>query len=112
PHSRSLSLPATATTPLYTLSLHDALPIFQLARSAKPLLGGVLDVAQTLRRHILNAVRRENNYGLSFGKESKDSPKKVDGYAALMAAHEAEHDYHERGSKAPKKKRAGQVRFY
>ena len=84
----------------------------QLARSAKPLLGGVLDVAQTLRRHILNAVRRENNYGLSFGKESKDSPKKVDGYAALMAAHEAEHDYHERGSKAPKKKRAGQVRFY
>ncbi|PSL04124.1 phage terminase large subunit-like protein [Haloactinopolyspora alba] len=83
----------------------------RIARSAKPLLGGHGDIGATLRRHILNARRRVNNYGLSFGKESKDSPKKVDGYAALMAAHQAEHDYHERGQKKPTGKRAGRVHF-
>lgn len=50
-----------------------------------------------LRRHVLNARRRETPWGLSFGKESKDSPKKVDAYAALMLAHEALHDYRTRG---------------
>lgn len=48
---------------------------------------------RTLRRHVLNARRRNNNYGVSFGKESKGSPKKVDAYAALMLAHEAMTDY-------------------
>jgi len=48
---------------------------------------------RTFRRHVLNARRRNNNYGVSFGKESKDSPKKVDAYAALMLAHEAMNDY-------------------
>lgn len=42
-----------------------------------------------LRRHVLNARRRVNNYGLSFGKESKASSRKVDAYAALMLAHAA-----------------------
>lgn len=50
-----------------------------------------------LRRHVLNARRRTNNYGISFGKESKDSPRKVDLYAALMLAHEALHDLRTRG---------------
>jgi hypothetical protein len=76
----------------------------RLARTAQPLLGGHEDLGATLKRHILNARRRVNNYGLSFGKESKDSPKKVDGYAALMAAHQAEHDFHERGKKDTGKK--------
>lgn len=53
----------------------------------------------TLRRHVLNARRRTNNYGVSFGKESKDSPRKVDAYAALMLAHEALHDLRSRGKK-------------
>jgi hypothetical protein len=52
-----------------------------------------------LRRHVLNARRRTNNYGISFGKESKDSPRKVDLYAALMLAHEALHDLRTRGKK-------------
>lgn len=43
-------------------------------------------LAQTLRMHLLNARRRENKVGVSFGKETKDSPKKVDGYAALVLA--------------------------
>jgi hypothetical protein len=43
----------------------------------------------TLRRHALNARRRVNIHGVSFGKESAKSSKKVDAYAAWMLAHEA-----------------------
>ncbi|MEO7897025.1 MAG: terminase [Pseudolysinimonas sp.] len=62
-----------------------------------------------LKRHALNARRRTNNYGLSFGKESADSPKKVDLYAALMLAHEALYDLRTRGKKT--KKRTGRGYF-
>ena len=41
----------------------------------------------TLRRHVLNARRRLNQYGLSFGKDGRESKRKVDGYAALMLAY-------------------------
>src|SRR5687767_15575232 len=34
----------TATTEIYTLSLHDALPIFQNTRSARPLVEGSFPV--------------------------------------------------------------------
>lgn len=51
------------------------------------------DGDQTLRRHVLNAQRRDNKYGVSFDKESRDSPRKVDAYAALMLAHEAAVQY-------------------
>jgi phage terminase large subunit-like protein len=57
---------------------------------------------RTFRRHVLNARRRVNNYGVSFGKESKDSPRKVDAYAALMLAHEALNDYRTSGKKTKK----------
>ncbi|WP_198544816.1 MULTISPECIES: terminase [unclassified Streptomyces] len=53
----------------------------------------------TLKRHTLNARRRTNNYGLSFGKESRESPRKVDAYAALMLAHECLYDLRARGKK-------------
>jgi phage terminase large subunit-like protein len=56
-----------------------------------------------LKRHVLNARRRTNNYGVSFGKESRESPRKVDLYAALLLAHEALHDYRTRGRKAKRK---------
>lgn len=52
-----------------------------------------------LKRHAMNARRRENVYGVSFSKESPESPKKVDAYAALMIAHEALTDYRTRGKK-------------
>lgn len=52
-----------------------------------------------LRRHTMNARRRENVYGVSFSKESPESPKKVDAYAALMIAHEALNDYRQRGKR-------------
>lgn len=61
------------------------------------------DGDRDLRRHVLNAMRRENNYGVSFGKEGRESPRKVDLYAALMLAHEALYDFQTRGKK-PKQK--------
>ncbi|QMP84492.1 terminase large subunit [Streptomyces phage Endor1] len=63
----------------------------------------------TLRRHALNARRATNNYGVSFRKESKDSPRKVDAYAALLLAHEALMELRARGKKI--KKRTGRGYF-
>jgi hypothetical protein len=63
----------------------------------------------TLRRHVMNARRRTNNYGISFGKESKDSPRKIDAYAALMLAHEALYELRARGKKV--RKRTGRGYF-
>lgn len=40
----------------------------------------------TLRRHVLNTRRRLNAYGVSFGKEHRESKRKVDAYAAMMLA--------------------------
>ncbi|MEU4155705.1 terminase [Actinoplanes sp. NPDC026670] len=56
-----------------------------------------------LRRHVLNVYRRVNNYGVSFGKQSRESPRKVDLYAAMMLAFEAAHDFRTRGKKKPVK---------
>ncbi|GAA2843822.1 terminase [Actinoplanes cyaneus] len=44
------------------------------------------DGDQRLRRHVLNARRRPNRWGVSFGKETRESPKKVDALAALLLA--------------------------
>ncbi|MEU7168422.1 terminase [Streptomyces morookaense] len=38
----------------------------------------------TLRRHVENARKRPNQYGISFRKESRESRHKVDAYAALL----------------------------
>lgn len=48
-----------------------------------------------LKRHVLNAHRRSNNYGISFGKPS--DARKVDAYAATMLAYEAITDLRTRG---------------
>ncbi|MBX6387152.1 MAG: terminase, partial [Microbispora sp.] len=39
-----------------------------------------------LTRHVLNARRRPNRWGVSFGKETRESPKKVDALAAFILA--------------------------
>lgn len=52
-----------------------------------------------LRRHVLNARRRPNRYGISFGKESRESPNKVDAFAAAQLADMARHDLLETGWK-------------
>lgn len=55
----------------------------------------------TLRRHFLNARKRHNRYGVSFGKESRESPNKVDAFAAAQLADMARHDLIEKGWRAP-----------
>jgi hypothetical protein len=67
------------------------------------------DGDRALRRHVLNVRRRTNNYGVSFGKESRESPRKVDLYAALMLAHEALYDLRTRGKKS--RRRTGRGYF-
>lgn len=57
------------------------------------------------RAHFLNVHRRENNFGVSFGKESRESSRKVDIYAALMLAHECRRDFF--GKVKPEEKNTG-----
>lgn len=54
-----------------------------------------------LRRHALNAKAFETKWGTSFRKDSRESPNKVDGWAALLLAFIALNDLAERGRKAP-----------
>jgi hypothetical protein len=60
-----------------------------------------------LRRHVLNAKRRPNQHGISFGKERKDSPRKVDGFAALQLADMSRADY--MGGPGGQRQRTGRV---
>lgn len=62
-----------------------------------------------LRRHALNARRRENRWGTTFGKESRESPLKVDAYAATILAEMAARDLRESGQL---QRRTGHVYAY
>lgn len=59
----------------------------------------------SLRRHTMNARRYVNNYGTYFRKESQDSGRKVDAYAAWLLAHEALHRFLTRPK--PERKKTG-----
>lgn len=63
-----------------------------------------------LRRHVLNARRRPNRWGISFGKERRDSPRKVDAFAALQLADMARSDVVTATSKT--RQRTGRVWGY
>ncbi|MCZ0973154.1 terminase [Streptomyces albulus] len=49
---------------------------------------GSIEIADDSRliRHLKNARRRPNRYGIGIGKESRDSPRKIDAAAALIIA--------------------------
>ncbi len=51
---------------------------------AGPARGGKAE--EILTRHVLNARRRPNRWGVGFGKETRESPKKVDALASLILA--------------------------
>lgn len=58
-----------------------------------------------LTRHVMNARRRVDRYGgIGFGKESKNSKRKVDAYAALLLAWTCLRDWETKGK--PKKNRS------
>jgi hypothetical protein len=65
------------------------------------------DGGSLLRRHTLNAKRRPNQYGISFGKETRNSARKVDGFAAMQLADMARADLLAATTK--KKVRSGKV---
>ncbi|MEU7636553.1 hypothetical protein AB0C11_10730 [Streptomyces sp. NPDC039016] len=68
-------------------------------------------LGRTLRRHVLNARRRPNRYGLSFGKVNRESAHKVDAYAATLLADLARHRLIESGRTRPSE-RSGAVFFF
>ncbi|QRY61482.1 hypothetical protein JVX90_13780 [Gordonia sp. PDNC005] len=63
-----------------------------------------------LRTHVLNARRRLNSFGLSFGKEHRESARKVDGWAALLLADMARAKFQESGKRS--KPRTGEAFFF
>jgi hypothetical protein len=65
---------------------------------------------RVLRRHALNARRRENPWGTTFAKETRESPLKVDAYAATLLAEMAYRDLRESGKN--KRRRPGRVIAY
>lgn len=64
----------------------------ELTKATEALVQAVIDRKilhtgdQVLKRHVGNARRRPNKWGVSFGKESRESPKKVDAFAAMQLA--------------------------
>jgi phage terminase large subunit-like protein len=64
----------------------------ELTKATEALVQAIIDrkILHTgdpvLKRHAANARRRPNKWGVSFGKESRESPKKVDAFAAMQLA--------------------------
>lgn len=72
----------------------------QLTQATERLVAGIQDHSvrhdggSLLRRHVLNAERRPNRWGVSFGKSGgRTSSRKVDAFAALQLADMARADY-------------------
>jgi hypothetical protein len=78
----------------------------RIARGVEALLAMVQDKRifhngdKALKVHALNAKRRRNPYGLTFGKAHAESPRKVDAVAATLLAFIAMNDLAESGKKA------------
>jgi len=73
--------------------------------------GESFPLGRTLRQHVLNARRRPNRFGLSFGRESRESARKVDAYAAILLADLTRHRLLESGKQRPRD-RSGAVYFF
>ncbi|WP_218126068.1 terminase large subunit [Sinosporangium album] len=67
------------------------------------------DADPRLRRHVLNARRRPNNYGVGIGKESRHSRNKIDGAVTAVIARLARKDYLALPESRRRRKRNGRV---
>lgn len=70
-------------------TLHRAITDHECPWAPHKLIGGPSVGAagdEILKTHVLNARRRINRWGTYFGKENRESPKKVDALAALVLA--------------------------
>ena len=68
--------------------LHRAILDGEVPFGAHALLVGdqALHADEIMTRHVLNARRRPNRWGVGFGKETRESPKKVDVLACIVLA--------------------------
>lgn len=83
-------------TTLATEAMHRAITDLELPWTAHRILAGQsrgMEGGEILTRHILNARRRPNRWGVSFGKETRESPRKVDAVASLLLARMARSRY-------------------
>jgi hypothetical protein len=64
-------------------TFHDAILTRALTHDNNP----------TLTQHVVNAKMWPNNYGVTFGKESRSSNRKVDALAAAILARQCRQDY-------------------
>ena len=72
-------------------ALHRAITDGELPWGAHKLIAGAsgyaeLSADEILTRHINNTRRRINRWGVYFGKETRESPKKIDAVASLVLA--------------------------
>ncbi|WGH20294.1 terminase large subunit [Arthrobacter phage MaGuCo] len=91
---------------------HRAITDGELPWTAHGLLAGSAPEAKAdeiLTRHVLNARRRPNRWGVSFGKETRESPKKVDALASLVLARMARSRVMAEGGLKKRRKPAGRV---
>ena len=94
-------------TTLATQALHRAITDGAVPWGPHLLMTDDRDGAAILRRHVLNARRRPNRWGVSFGKESRESPNKVDALAALLLARMARTRVLGEGVLSKRRKRTG-----
>lgn len=93
-------------------ALHRSITDHELPWTAHELLAGSsagLQAHEILTRHMLNARRRINRWGVYFGKETRESPKKVDAVAALVLARLARSRVLADGILTKRRKRPGRL---
>jgi len=90
-------------------ALHRAITDKELPWGAHELLVGSASGDAILTRHVLNARRRPNRWGVSFGKETRESPKKVDALASLILARMARTRVLAEGGLKKRRKPTGRV---
>lgn len=94
-----------AETVRATEALHRAITDGLTPWRAHDVVRGDLSGSEILTRHLLNARRRPNRWGVSFGKATRESPLKIDALAAYLLARMARQRV--LGEGALKKRRKG-----
>lgn len=80
----------------------------RISQTTEAFVGSIVDGRlrhngdRLMRTHVLNTRRRTNSFGLYFGKDSRESPRKIDAFAAAFLAYMALVTLAESGKKLPK----------
>ena len=80
---------------------HERLMSAIIERKVKWSLSVNPELVGTMRRHFLNVYRWENSTGVYFRKVRDGSPRKIDCYAAWVAAYEALYKFRIKGRPEP-----------